>query len=457
MIKTRLMGSSALGAAGLLLLGQGAVSTAAAQDSLFERDRNISVLERYRPEYAAPGVRAGQFIVKPRLDLGVGWTSNAFALSDVPSDRGLERFEDEADSFVFLRPSIRGETVWSRHAIGFSAYAEAIKNNRFQNETITNLGAAINGQLDLTRTAALFGGASIDRRHEDRQTQTAGFLFEEPVEYTRTRAYLGLQHEMGRVRYKTRIDFADYDFSDALLLPEAVAVPRARVDQDYRDHQRYSLLGQVSLAITRDFSIFLEGEINAREYDQETPYDRDSEGWRVAAGTEFDVTRLSRGRVSLGYFEQDYEDIRLQTANGLSLDAQLEWFPTELTTITLTGRRGIDETAVINAGGYVTTEARLRVDHELRRNVLLYAYGAVGTVDYPDAFPLDEEEGERLTDQSIDRRGLGVGGTYLFNPNVSASLDYRYREQDVAVDLFNGGFNADYNSHDLLLTLTLQR
>lgn len=454
LVNSSALRSTALAAFGLILVGQG-MDTRAVADSLFVRDRNVSVLEREREEYAALGIRAGQFILKPRLDLGVGYTSNAFAISNVPVANGADEFEEESDIYGFIRPSLGFETTWSRHAIAGGVYTEIYQNARFDTETIANYGAFLNGQADLTRQAAVFGGVSYDLLHESRRVNNSAVLFVEPVEYTLARGHLGLKHELGRVRYSGRIDLARYDYDDVEIVPitdeETFTDPIFQdADQDFRDRDDWAFTGQVGLAVTRDLAVFGRAIYNFQEYEQETDLNgrsRDSEGWTLAAGAEFDITNLMRGAVAVGYFEQDYEDDAFADLDGVSVDAALEWFPRERTTVTLTGRRAADESALVAEGGYVTTEAILRVDQEIKRNILGYALLGAGQQDFSDS----------VDGQTIDRWGAGAGGTYFFNRNLSTSLDYSYESQLVEQNLFEGGFDTDYDVHELIWTVTLKR
>ncbi|MEM9421299.1 MAG: outer membrane beta-barrel protein [Pseudomonadota bacterium] len=445
----RHIGTYGVGALGVFCVIQGLGGSADA-DSLFVRDRNVSVLERHRPEFAAEGVRAGQFIVRPRLDIGVGYTSNAFAISNIPSEEGFDGFEDESDVYVLIRPSVSAETTWSRHALAGGAYGEFYRNARFDTETIANAGVFLNGQLDITRQAALFGGASYDLLHETRTVNNSAILFEEPVVYDVGKAHIGFQQESGRARYKARFDLATYDYDDVDLITDEIADFTPSADQDFRDRTSYSVLGQVGFAVTQDASIFFRGIYNAQEYDlaaDEFGRTRDSDGWTIAAGAEFDLTRLVRGSVAVGYFEQDYDDLAFADLDGISVDGSLEWFPRERTTVSLTAAREASESAYIAAGGYVSTDVILRVDQEIRHNLIGYGLVGYGQEDF-------EETG---SNQTIDRWGAGVGATYYLNRNVSTSLTYTYETQDIEIDLFNGGFDTDYDIHGLLWTVTLER
>ena len=461
-VRRKMMSTAAIGALGVavsgaFVIGDMLVSSAHA-DSLFLRDRNVNVRERERPEFAAPGIRAGQFIVRPRLDLSAGYNSNVFALSNAPASAGLEDFEDQSDYFFIARPSVHAETLWSRHGLSAGAYTELYAHERFNSEAIRNEGAYLNGQLDISRETAFFGGISFDRLNESRRVNNGAALTDEPVRYERAAGYAGVSHEQGRFRYRGRFDVANFDFDDVdSIAADSLPVTPER-DQDFRDRTAYSVLGQVSFAVTRDVAIFVRGVSDVQRYDRETDAfgrSRDSEGYTFDVGAEFDVTQLIRGEVGVGYFSRDYDDPAFEKAEGVGVRASLEWFPTELTTVSLTAERDAEESAFIAAGGFVSTEVVARVDRELRRNLLAYAFAGYGTQDYPDQ--LSRSTDGTPYDQEVERYGGGVGLEYFANRHVSVRGGYTYEAQDVGTDVFEGGFDTDYDAHQVLVTVSLKR
>ena len=469
MNKSAYLGTSALGAftASLALAGPAAAQE---QDSYFVRDRNVSVAERKQPGYRPEGIRASQFILRPQLDLSVGYTTNTLGLSD-SGEPALERFEDESSFYGIIRPSLTGESDWNRHEVSFDAYLEAFGNERFSGEGFLNAGVGLGGVVDLVRGTEAFGGVSYDRLNENRLVNNTFLVSEEPVRYDVARAEAGLRREVGRTRLVGRLDLADYDFDDVTIVPipdttrladgtvapvldengDQVFLPQGDGDQDFRDRTAYRATAEVGYAVGRDTAVFVRGSVNRQEFDgrdfsnivDPDGRDRDSDGWKAEIGAEFDLTSLVRGEVAVGYFEQDYEDDAFDTASGIGVDAALEWFPTEMTTVSVFAERDVEQSAFVGAGSVVRSDVEVRADHELLRNAIVYAYAGYGEQDFEDF------------DQTLDQARAGVGGRYYFNSNVSVAADYLYTQQNRPDQEGALPFANDFDVQQVMLTLTL--
>ena len=461
----------AIGAA----LGGAQAHAQAGEDSYFIRDRNVSVVDRVQAYNRAEGIRTGSFVVRPQLEVGAGWTSNVFALSDSGLP-GLEFVEDESALFGFVRPSVAGVSDWNRHEVRFDGYVEGTGNERFDSETFVTAGASVGGFMEIDRSSELFGAVSFDHLREGREVNNTFLVSEEPVQYDLAQAEIGLRREFGRTRGSVRFDLSDYDYDDVVVVPialfqtdedgERVLGPDGAVlpvlnadgtqaflaqgdgDQDFRDHTAYRATAEAAYALSPDTALVVRGQLEQRDYDGRDQFglDRDSEGFRVAAGVEFDLTRLVRGEVTLGYFERDFEDPQFEDASGLGVDVGVEWFPTELTTVTLTGSRDVEDSPFVNAGGVVREEAVVQIDHELRRDVSLYAYGGLGQDRFDDL------------DRNFDRVRAGVGARYYLNDHLALGASYDYIEQEIDLNDETdalGAFGAPYDTHRALVTVTV--
>ena len=426
---------------------------AAQEESYFVRDRNVSVAERTQPGYRPEGLRAGQFILRPQVDVGLGYVSNVFALSDsdVPA---LEQYEDESSLFGILRGSLTGQSDWNRHEVSFDAYVEGFANEEFSEQGFVNAGLGVGGVLDVTRGTEVFGGLSYDTLNESRLLNNVNIVATEPIAYDLARGEVGVRREVGRTRASVRLDVADYDYDDVEIITfpgfdpvtnAPLAISSGTADQDFRDHTGLRLRGEVGVAVSPDTAVFVRAAVNRQEFDGRDAlgFDRDSDGWRGEVGAEFDITRLVRGEVAVGYFEQEFEEGTFETVSGVAVDAALEWFPTELTTVSAIASRGARQSPFIAGGGIVASEITLRADHELRRDTLLYAFAGYA-----------EDEWEDI-DQTFERARAGVGGRYYFSPQLSVAADYLYTTQDVAQQTFEGGFGQDYNVHQATITVSL--
>ena len=468
MRKPVFMGTAAVGAVATALGG-----ASAQEDSYFIRDRNVSVVDRVQAYNRAPGLRAGSFVVRPQLDIGAGWTSNVFALSDsgLPT---AEQFEDESALFGFIRPSLAAVSDWNRHEIRFDAYTELTGNERFDSESFVTAGAEVGGLIEIDRASEVFGAVSYDVLREGREVNNTFLLAREPVEYDVARAEVGVRREFGRTRGMIRFDLSDFDYDDVDVIPipqlafgpdgqplldedggfvratdeagNGLFVPQGSGDQDFRDHTSYRATAEAAYAVSPDTALVVRGQLEQRDYEgrDEFGLDRDSEGFRVAVGAEFDLTSLVRGEVTIGYFERAYEDVQFEDVDGLGIDVGIEWFPTELTTVTLTGSRDVEDSPFVQAGGVVREDVAVQIDHELRRNLSVYAFGGYGQDEFDDL------------DRQFERYRLGAGARFYVNDNLSVGASYDYVSQDLEDDSgVIGVFGAPYDTHRALVTITL--
>lgn len=407
-------------------------------DSLFSRDRNTSVLQRPRPEYEPLGIRARGFIVRPKVDLGIGYTDNVFAVNSGQNGQ----FGEQDDFYFVLRPSVTVESNWNRNSLVTGAYVETFQHLDFDRENVVNGGVFLDGRIDISRNAAFILGGAYDALSESRQVSNGADLAREPVEYDRGNLYGGIEQEFGRIRYRGRLGYTNYDYDNAIS-----ALTGNPIGQDFRDRDEIEVLGQVGYALTRDASVFIRGTYRERDYDNITlaGLNRNSEGYSVSAGVDFDISRLARGTVALGYLEESFDDPTLDSIDGLSAEVGVEYFPTELTTIGLRASRSVRASALVGAAGFAATDVVLNVDQEVARNIILS--GAIG-------YGRDEYENINREDE---RYFVSVGGKWLINRVLSAKLEYVYTDQESNTNPLVAPFAKEFTSNELLLTLTAER
>ncbi|MDZ4052043.1 MAG: outer membrane beta-barrel protein, partial [Phenylobacterium sp.] len=136
---------------------------------------------------------------------------------------------------------------------------------------------------------------------------------------------------------------------------------------------------------------------------------------------------------------QEYDDPTLSDIDGFGARAQVEWFPTQLTTVTFTGSRTIEESASPGSAGYTSANLGVKVDHELMRNVILTGNVSKGKDDY-----------QGITRED-DRFNAGVGATYLLNRHVGVTLAYSHMDMDSS-----GVGGQDFKVNKVGATLALQ-
>lgn len=402
-----------------------AVSTAQNRSGdLFARDRNVSVRERPRQDYEALGMPLGVFSAFPRLEIEAEQNDNVYALSTGA----------ESDLIWRVKPELALESGWSRHQL--NAYARAAFNRYtdFDSENTEDWGVGASGRIDVTRAANIAAGADFARLTEPRTSSAAPAAASEPVRYDLTQAFLAGTRVSGRLKTGLRADWRAFDYEDAFT------AGGVEIDQDNRDRTVMALSGRGDYAISPATAVFGQLTVNRRDYDSAAPggVERDSDGYEVLGGVNFEISAVSRGEIAAGYVSQDFDNY--DSVDGFAARAQLEWFPTQMTTVTATAGRSVEDSGVAFSGGYLSSSAGLQVDHELRRNVILTARASASR---------DEYEG---IDREDERVGVAVSGTWLVNRQVGVTLAAsKFEQTSKGID---GG--ADFDVNRLMLTLVSQ-
>lgn len=378
------------------------------------REQPVSVTERERPEYDAPGRRLGGFELNASLNLEVTSTDNLFAATD-----GFE----EDDIIYEVTPTARLVSDWSRHALAFEGGYSSRTHEDFDSEDAETYYVRGNGRLDIGDSSSVSAAARAAHQVTPRTDPDAPDANDPPTEYDRYDVTAGAEHRFARVLLRGDVDWTEYDYEGL---------------QDFRDNEETRFSGRVEVDVTPRLDLLLQASVDEFEY-ANTPT-LDSEGQTYLVGVALDGD-LVTGEISVGYFERDYEDPTVETFDGLAVAAALEWYITRLTTITFTGRQDADDQIGASAEPFVTTEFGARVDHELLRNLILSLAGLAGKRDY----------------ESIDRNDeytqFELGADWLLNPHAVVRLRYQY--DDVESDGALARPEFDVNAVTLGLSLRL--
>jgi hypothetical protein len=401
------------------------VASAQSADDMFGRSRNVAVQARPRPDYEAAGIRAGAFMAYPKVDLTAEYNDNIYARATEVSD------------YIFrIAPELVLDSNWNQHFLTMyvRGAADRYADNEDENTEEYSLGAS--GRLDVTRELNVAAGADYINTFEPRSAPNAPDNAVSPVEYDLTQAYISATRTAGRIRLSARLDGKGYDYSDGRNGAGGV------IDQDYRDRDVVTATGRIEYAVSPDTAVFFQSIGNERDYDLDSPVqrERDSKGYELLAGANFEVSNLVRGEIAAGYIEQNYERGVYEDVDGFSAKAQLEWFVSEITTVNASAGRSVEDAANPGAGGMLLTSASIGVDHELLRNVVLNGRLTYADMDY---------RGIDRTDESV---GASIGATYLLNRNVGINATLSTAKTESA------GLQADddYTINRLALTLVTQ-
>lgn len=350
----------------------GVPAVARAQDGLivqpsipqgFDRDRNVSVQSRPRPDYTPTGVHVGGLMFFPRLRTSAGATSNAYL---------TQQNEVEAP-YASLEPSLRVASIWSRHALEVNASGllrNYIGESR-RNERRWNLGTR--GEVELGRAFTVTGEANASQSFEN---QFSGEVDSNIAALSRFRRdFLSLRGEYtsGRVRTFLLADYADFRFAPVRLRDGALR------NQENRNRNVSRITGQFEYARTPSVSLFGQLGYTGTTFDGRVVGvgALDSDAGRAIAGLNVDLAGRARGTISAGYSVRDYRTAGIESVSGLIAEASVELFPTERFTISAGARRTVEDATFGNVTPRPFWDNRFSLggDYELLNNLILSASG----------------------------------------------------------------------------------
>jgi hypothetical protein len=395
--------------------------------NMFARDRNVAVTERPHPEYEAIGLRAGTFSVYPKVDLDLGYEDNIFA----------SETNEQSDTIYRIAPRVDAASQWSRHSLTAFARAVITRYSDFETENNDSWSVGANGRLDVTREAVLGGGLEYGREIEPRTASSSPGSLAEPVRFDVLRTYATATRTFTRLRLSARADLRKYDYEDVRSVSGAI------LEQDYRDQTNYEFTGRGDYAVSPALAVFGSVSLNNREHETTSnPLipNRDSSGYNILAGVDFELGELTRGFASVGYIEQTFDSAIYGELSGISSSVSLEYFPSPLLTLGGTINRSVSDSGIIGVAGFLVTNAEIRADYEFRRNIIIGS-----------RLGYTQEDFESL-DVVNDRWYAGLRATYLLNRRLglTASYDYETRNADERFPI------GDFDANRFLISVVAQ-
>ena len=392
-------------------LGTGTVAAQEDED-FFIRDKYEAVTERAQPEFDPLPVREGAIEARPHAGFYAGFTDNLFATTTNETD----------DTFVGFAPSVELDSTWSRHALGFNLDLDHLEYTDVSSESRTNLGLGAEGRLDASNAVALFGSVRFDDLTEPRSNIASLQNAAEPVEFSRVGGEAGIQYQSGRIKVRSAVGLVTFDFDDIELDGGLIQ------DQDFRDRDETTISGRFSYAVERDWAVFAEGVYTDNDYDPPNifnAFNRDSQGTTLRVGSDFELVSLLRGDIGVGYQQYEYDDPSFSDVDGVSVVGNLQWFVTQLTTISGNAQRNVIDPGLVLSNAAIETSVSGRADHELRRNLILTGEARFTNFDFENIARDD------------DRFTARVGATWKINPNIWLDGSYELTDQSSNVQDFS--------------------
>ena len=364
--------------------------------------RYTAVLDRVQPGYAAPGIAVGSFILSPSLSVSGGYDDNIF---------GTEH-DRVADEYVRFRPEASLQSQWGSSSVNVDANGTIDRYVNHTSENIADYSVTTSGLFQISSDTILRAAARVESDHQSRLSQDIFAQTIRPVRYDEQSGAIALTHDFNRLRLTADTHVARFDWHDGRLADGSV------YDQQTSDNASYRFGVRASYAQTPSFAWFVSASGNVRNFRTgtvDTP-ERDSHGYQLLAGVDFETTALIRGSIGVGYISQHFRSPHYTDLSGVGFNARVQFFPSQLTTVTVQGDRAVLDSGIPGSGGYLSTEGTIRIDHELFRQVILS-----GSVGY-------QNNRFNNLDRVDHRIATSAGATYRLNR--TASLELRYDRLD---------------------------
>ena len=315
--------------------------------------------------YAPTGFRAGAFALRPSLEQGISWTSNA-------SSGGAAVFSETT-----LRLSAASD--WSRHAATLNAYGTWLQT--LSGSAVSEPKAGVDGALRLDLQGPWTAEASLAwtlAREEADSAVAPPVGASRPLVNTLA-GELGVAKNEGKARLAAAIGLDRAVYGDATLSGGGA------LSQEERNRTIISGRLRGGYEVSPSFVPFAEVEVARRMHDQKfdtAGYERSGTQTALRAGFEFDREEKLDGELAVGWLRETFDDARLDAISGLSVEGQANWSPFRDTSVTLKGSTTVESSTSAGVSGSLLHAAEFSAKRQVRANLSIEAGLSASLRDY---------------------------------------------------------------------------
>ena len=362
-----------------------------------EADTGVTVMTRERPATDPIGIHAGAFTIRPQIGLSPGYDSNPL-LNNRP--KGSHFFR--TDGTVDFTTNSADEPLSARITFEDTRYA-----------SVRGLSVSL-GKVFTFGSDRLSISATHLSLHQTGRDLNAPNL-DAPGPYSITNVRLTYDADRGSFFIQPQLQYTGFRYED-------VTSGGTRIAQTYRD--RDVLDGQLTLkykyAELRDVALVLRGA--SIHYVDPVPLKprEDSNTAAILVGIDNTASAPWRLRLLAGVQSRQGSGPGVKSRAAPTAEASVTYQPTGLTTIGASITRAVQDAAGEFAAAFTYTEAKIAIDHELTRDILLHAGYGIQRAEY-------EQSGGSET---LNTAQAAV--TWLVNRNARVTGSYTYLAKKAA-------------------------
>jgi len=325
-------------------------------------------------------------------------------------DDNIEADDDERDEDVFFAfsPTIRAQSLYARHSLGFGASATAADALKNDPEDFFDWRVGADGRLDISRQSKVNAavGYSFDTEDdeatdaEDDQDNLSFHLFDASVSYDVQGDTIG--YSIGSS--VSRLDAEGNDFDD-------------------RDRTTLGVRAAASYALSDRLSVSLGPSYRYSAFDENVADDgdgRDVEIISAQIGAGYKASRTISTSASVGYSYATFDDPDREDDDSGIGNIGLTWNPGYGTTLQLRAAQSLDLTIVDDADSRTTTTGSALLSHRLK-------LGSRSVISSSLSYRVSEFSDLDRTDQNI---GASLGYGYRLTEHFFFSAGYRFSRRN---------------------------
>jgi hypothetical protein len=387
----------------------------------------VTVLSRQRPEYDPLGINLGEVTIRPELLESVGFDDNVLGQ---PGHRGSAVIETNA----------RVQALYD-HSDTTGFVNLNVDDNRYlqqNSQSYTNWSASVGGTHSFGRDTLSFAYDHLNLNQTTRDLDVP-------------QLNNALAYRVDTVRVDYRTVFSRFFVQPGLTVSNFAYDNGTAAGQPYIQNYRDRVVVQPSVTLgyellPRENLVLVVRDATGRYSNQIAGMpSRNYNDFAILGGVDFESGGIWRYRLLAGYETRQFSSSQIDTIQAPIVEAEVIWNPTGLTTLTASASRHVEDSAAETTVGYTETAVGLRVDHELRRNVLLRATASYLSDDY------SQNQGHQ------DLYGVGTAATWLLNRNMAliASYDFARRTSNAQGNINDQAFGSSYSESRYLLQVRL--
>ncbi len=372
-------------------------------------DANVGITVTSREHKATDpaGVHVGNFTIRPQIAFGAGVDSNPLFVSRA---RAAALFQTTGS----IAASSNGSTDTLSGLITF----DDTRYPALANQSATNWSASLGKVFNFATDRLAVTATHLALHQTARDLNSA--LLDQPGAYGVNNLRVTFTAERGRFTFTPQLQYTGYRYDDVLI-------SGANVSQGYRDRDIVDgeLGTKFSLALLHDIAVVLRGASIQYRTSQPGLPKPDATTVSVLAGLDHATSAVWRYRVLAGVQSRQSSSPAVKARSSPVVEANLIYMPSGLTTVGLTLTRAVQDAAGEFAAAFTYTEARLSVDHELTRDILLHAHAGVQRAEYEQSSASETVENAVASATWLMNRNMRLIGSYSYvskQPTIGGAI-----------------------------------